>query len=134
MKKTAIPFLVLAILLLIFRLHTLVNVMKQSDEKIGSGFNKTNAMIGIQDTTAGGGWMWKSEIFTWTGIKLTGPDSAAWDDSTYVYDIAGIDSVGIPIEFGSAGLDSVCIAYSLTGAGGSYTNISDTIIDSKAQI
>ncbi|MCK5700796.1 MAG: cytochrome c oxidase subunit II, partial [Cyclobacteriaceae bacterium] len=40
-------FLVLAILLLIFRLHTLVNVMKQSDEKIGSGFNKTNAMIGM---------------------------------------------------------------------------------------
>ena len=36
-------FLILAILLLIFRLHTLVNVMKQSDKKVGSGFNKTNA-------------------------------------------------------------------------------------------
>jgi hypothetical protein len=92
----------------------------------------TNAMIGIQDTTAGGGWMWKSDIFTWTGIKLTGPDSAAWDNRTFVYDIGGIDSVGIPIVFGSAGLDSVVLVYSLTGAGGSYTNVSDTIIPTGA--
>lgn len=38
-------FCILAILLLIFRLHSLVNVMKQSDKKIGSGFNKTNATL-----------------------------------------------------------------------------------------
>lgn len=37
--------LILAILLLIFRLHTLVNVMNKSDEKIGSGSNKTNALL-----------------------------------------------------------------------------------------
>jgi cytochrome c oxidase subunit 2 len=36
---------ILAILLLIFRLHTLVNVMKQSDKKAGSGFNKINAAL-----------------------------------------------------------------------------------------
>lgn len=36
---------VLAILLLIFRIHTLVNVMKQSDEKPGNGFNKINALL-----------------------------------------------------------------------------------------
>ena len=40
-------FLILAILLLIFRLHTLVGVMKQSDKKIGSGNNKTNAFMFI---------------------------------------------------------------------------------------
>jgi len=40
-------FLILAILLLIFRLHTLVGVMKQSDKKIGSGNNKTNAFLFI---------------------------------------------------------------------------------------
>lgn len=40
-------FLILIILLLIFRLHTLVNVMKESDKKVGSGFNKTNAVIGM---------------------------------------------------------------------------------------
>jgi cytochrome c oxidase subunit 2 len=39
--------LILAILLLIFRLHTLVNVMKKSDEKVGSGSNKTNAFLFI---------------------------------------------------------------------------------------
>lgn len=38
-------FCVLAILLLIFRLHSLVNVMKQSDEKVGSGVNKVNAAL-----------------------------------------------------------------------------------------
>jgi cytochrome c oxidase subunit II len=38
-------FLILAILLLIFRLHTLVDVMKQSDKKVGSGSNKTNAFL-----------------------------------------------------------------------------------------
>jgi cytochrome c oxidase subunit 2 len=38
-------FFILAILLLIFRLHTLVNVMKQSDKKAGSGFNKINAAL-----------------------------------------------------------------------------------------
>ncbi len=38
-------FLLLAILLLIFRLHTLVSVMKKSDEKVGDGVNKTNAML-----------------------------------------------------------------------------------------
>ena len=40
-------FLILAILLLIFRLHTLVNVMKKSDEKVGSGTNKINALLFI---------------------------------------------------------------------------------------
>lgn len=40
-------FLILAILLLIFRLHTLVSVMKKSDEKIGSGSNKANAFLFI---------------------------------------------------------------------------------------
>lgn len=40
-------FLILAILLLIFRLHTLVSVMKQSDKKVGSGNNKTNAFLFI---------------------------------------------------------------------------------------
>ena len=38
-------FLILAILLLIFRLHTLVDVMKKSDEKVGNGSNKTNAIL-----------------------------------------------------------------------------------------
>jgi cytochrome c oxidase subunit 2 len=38
-------FLLLAILLLIFRLHTLVSVMKKSDQKVGDGVNKTNAML-----------------------------------------------------------------------------------------
>jgi cytochrome c oxidase subunit 2 len=38
-------FLILAILLLIFRLHTLVSVMKESDKKVGDGVNKTNAML-----------------------------------------------------------------------------------------
>jgi cytochrome c oxidase subunit 2 len=38
-------FLILAILLLIFRLHTLVTVMKQSDQKVGDGLNKTNAVL-----------------------------------------------------------------------------------------
>lgn len=38
---------ILAILLLIFRLHTLVNVMKQSDKKVGSGYNKVNAFLFI---------------------------------------------------------------------------------------
>jgi len=38
-------FLLLAILLLIFRLHTLVNVMKKSDQKVGDGVNKTNAIL-----------------------------------------------------------------------------------------
>ncbi|MCG8309388.1 MAG: cytochrome c oxidase subunit II [Cytophagales bacterium] len=38
-------FLILAILLLIFRLHTLMSVVKKSDEKVGSGSNKTNAML-----------------------------------------------------------------------------------------
>jgi cytochrome c oxidase subunit 2 len=38
-------FLILAILLLIFRLHTLVSVMKQSDQKVGDGLNKTNAVL-----------------------------------------------------------------------------------------
>ena len=40
-------FLLLAILLLIFRLHTLVGVMKQSDKKVGTGDNKTNAFLFI---------------------------------------------------------------------------------------
>jgi len=39
--------LILAILLLIFRLHTLVNVMKKSDEQVGDGSNKTNALLFI---------------------------------------------------------------------------------------
>ncbi len=38
-------FIILAILLLIFRLHTLVNVMKESDKKAGGGFNKGNAFL-----------------------------------------------------------------------------------------
>jgi cytochrome c oxidase subunit 2 len=38
-------FFILVILLLIFRLHTLVNVMKQSDKKAGSGVNKINAAL-----------------------------------------------------------------------------------------
>ena len=38
-------FLILAILFLIFRLHTLVGVMKQSDKKAGDGMNKTNAFL-----------------------------------------------------------------------------------------
>jgi cytochrome c oxidase subunit II len=38
-------FLILAVLLLIFRLHTLVSVMKESDKKVGDGLNKTNAML-----------------------------------------------------------------------------------------
>jgi cytochrome c oxidase subunit 2 len=37
--------LLLAILLLIFRLHTLVSVMKLSDRKVGDGVNKTNAVL-----------------------------------------------------------------------------------------
>jgi len=40
-------FLLLAILLLIFRLHTLVGVIKQSDKKVGDGVNKVNAFLFI---------------------------------------------------------------------------------------
>lgn len=40
-------FFILAILLLIFRLHTLVNVMKKSDKTPGDGFNKINARLFI---------------------------------------------------------------------------------------
>jgi cytochrome c oxidase subunit 2 len=38
-------FLLLAILLLIYRLQTLVSVMKKSDQKVGDGLNKTNAFL-----------------------------------------------------------------------------------------
>jgi len=38
-------FLLLAILFLIFRLHTLVSVIRQSDKKVGDGVNKTNALL-----------------------------------------------------------------------------------------
>jgi len=44
---TAGVFLLLAILLLIFRLHTLVGVIKQSDKKVGDGVNKVNAFLFI---------------------------------------------------------------------------------------
>jgi hypothetical protein len=84
-------------------------------------------MIALQDTTSGG-WMWKSDVFTWAGLMLTAPDSAIWDTMTVVYDEGGVDSTGIPIEFGSAGLDSVIVVYSLTGGVGTYTNVSDTIL------
>jgi hypothetical protein len=87
----------------------------------------TEAVVGLQDTTDGGGWIWTSEEFTWIGIELTAPDSATYDTMTYIYDRGGIDSTGIPIEFGSAGIDSAVIIYSLTGGAGTYTNISDTI-------
>ncbi len=40
-------FCILVILLLIFRLHTLINVVKQSDKKVGSGSNNTNAVLFI---------------------------------------------------------------------------------------
>jgi len=40
-------FLLLAILLLIFRLHTLVGVIRQSDSKVGDGVNKVNAFLFI---------------------------------------------------------------------------------------
>jgi cytochrome c oxidase subunit 2 len=37
--------LILAILFLIFRLQTLVGVLKQTDKKVGSGLNRTNAIL-----------------------------------------------------------------------------------------
>jgi cytochrome c oxidase subunit 2 len=37
--------LLLVVLLLIFRLHSLMNVVKGSDQKAGSGVNKTNAVL-----------------------------------------------------------------------------------------
>jgi len=91
----------------------------------------TMAVIGLQDTTSGG-WIWTSQEFIWNGIKLLGPDSAAYDTMQFIFDEGGIDSTGIPVSFASAGLDSVVIVYSLTGAGGSYTNVSDTIEISTA--
>ncbi len=38
-------FLILAILFLIFRLQTLVSVIKKSDAKVGDGLNRTNAIL-----------------------------------------------------------------------------------------
>ena len=70
----------------------------------------TNAMVALQDTTAGGGWMWTSDEFVWAGLMLTGPDSA-WLADTIFYDEGGVDSTGIPLTFDYAGLDSVSIWY-----------------------
>ena len=56
-------FLILAILLLIFRLHTLVGVMKQSDQKVGDGVNKTNALLFMVFLVVG------LILFFWYSIK-----------------------------------------------------------------
>jgi len=68
----------------------------------------TNCRIGMRDSE--GGWIWKSQVFTHTGIMLTGPDSA-WLADTTIYDEGGVDSTGIPLTWNFAGLDSVTIWY-----------------------
>ncbi len=67
----------------------------------------TNAMVALQDTVAGGGWMWVSDVFTWAGLELTGPDQIAWRDANTIYDEEGVDSLGVPLTWDYAGLDSM---------------------------
>ncbi len=91
-----------------------------------------NALIGIQDTTAGGGWMWNSDAFTWTGLKLLAPDSAIWDTMTIVYDDGGVDSTDIPFSFASAGLDSIVIVYTDDNWVTTFTH--DTVLANAAVV
>ncbi len=56
-------FLVLAIILLVFRLHTLVSVMKGNDKKVGNGLNKTNAALFMIFLIVG------MIVFFWYSIK-----------------------------------------------------------------
>ncbi|MDH3890879.1 MAG: carboxypeptidase-like regulatory domain-containing protein [candidate division Zixibacteria bacterium] len=94
----------------------------------------TTAMVGLANTN--GGWIWQSDVFTHTGIDVTGPDSA-WLDTSLFYDDGGVDSTGVPLTWDYAGLDSVTIQYryedegwsawmddttiAVTGGTGSYT-------------
>ena len=50
-------FLILAILFLIFRLHTLVNVLRGSDKKVGGGMNKINGGMFLAFLIVGFGLM-----------------------------------------------------------------------------
>ncbi len=65
-----------------------------------------NFMLGLRDND--GGWIWRSDVFPYTGIDVTGPDSAYLDTGTF-YDEGGVDSSGIPLTWAYAGLDSVAI-------------------------
>lgn len=69
------------------------------------------ARFGFRDAT--GGVIWWSEVFVYSGINMTGPDSLIYSDSadTHVYDAMGYDSTGLPITWTQDGLDSVGIWY-----------------------
>ncbi|HOP05883.1 MAG TPA: hypothetical protein PLF13_01190 [candidate division Zixibacteria bacterium] len=107
---------------------TLLNVEDDGSETIDvdDTLFSTTAMIGLQDTTAGGGWIWTSDLFTWAGLKLTAPDSSTYDTITTIYDEGGIDSTGIPIAFSYAGLDSIQVFYMLSPGG--LIRVVDTIV------
>ncbi len=88
----------------------------------------TSARVGLRDNN--GGTIWWSDIFTYNGICVTGPDST-YDTLQYIYDAEGTDSTKVPITWGQAGLDSVVIWYredggawqrfdSLLGSAGAY--------------
>lgn len=68
----------------------------------------TNARVGIRDYN--GGVIWWSDVFTYNGLILTGPDSATYD-TMLIYDQLGTDSTMIPIAWNSAGIDTVDIYY-----------------------
>ncbi|MCK4461969.1 MAG: hypothetical protein KAW46_09190, partial [candidate division Zixibacteria bacterium] len=72
----------------------------------------TTFMLGLGDHD--GGWIWKSDVFNYTGIDVTGPDSTWLDDGLF-YDREGVDSTGVPLTWAYAGLDSVAIQYNVNG-------------------
>jgi hypothetical protein len=72
----------------------------------------TTFMLGLGDHD--GGWIWKSDVFNYTGIDVTGPDSTWLDDGLF-YDREGVDSTSVPLTWAYAGLDSVAIQYNVNG-------------------
>jgi len=61
------------------------------------------AVIGIMDNN--GGYIWKSDLFTISGIGITGPGAGEF------YDAGGTDSTEITISWESVGIDEVIIEY-----------------------
>ncbi len=61
-----------------------------------------NAMVQLQDTA--GGSFWTSDLFTISGIMMTGPDSL-YIDTTEILDRGVTDSVAVPLTWNSVGFD-----------------------------
>ncbi len=80
------------------------NAVKTLDDILFS----TTTRVGIRDNN--GGVIWWSDVFTYNGLIVTGPDSA-WCDTALIYDFSNTDSTIVPLAWDYAGIDTGDIWY-----------------------